>query len=56
MNSFREEIIDPLKKFFNDQLNTGKRLNDEMRKVERDYKEAVERLERVFYIYITSLV
>lgn len=47
MNSFREDVIDPVKKFYNDQMEKGKKLNDEMRKAEREFKEANEKHDRV---------
>ena len=47
VNSLKEEIIEPLKKFYNDQMNIGKKLNDDMRKVERDFKEGIDRVDKV---------
>lgn len=45
--SLKDEIIEPLKIFGNDQSIKGKKLNNEMRKVEKDFKENVERMDKV---------
>lgn len=46
INNLREEIIEPLKLFLSEQNSTGKALNTEMRKVEKDFKDSVDKLER----------
>lgn len=47
VTSIIEEVIEPLKILMNDQNNEGKRLNTEMRKIEKEYKESVDRLDKV---------
>lgn len=51
VNSLREEIIDPLKQFMNEQNNLGKKLNNDMKKIEKDYKDSVDKLEKVLKKY-----
>ena len=47
LNCLKEDLIDPLKIFMNDQNNTGKKLNNDIRKIEKDYKDAVDRMDKV---------
>lgn len=46
VNSLREEVIDPLKQIMTEQNNSGKILNNEAKKVERDYRDNFEKMER----------
>jgi hypothetical protein len=46
-NSLRDEIIEPLKVFMQEQNNKGKKLNTEMKKVEKEFKEDVDRMDKV---------
>lgn len=46
VNSLREEVIDPLKTIMNEQNFTGKKLNLEMRKTEKDFRDCVDKLEK----------
>jgi septal ring factor EnvC (AmiA/AmiB activator) len=46
VNSLREEVIDPLKQFMNEQNNLGKILNTEMKKVEKEFKDVADKLDR----------
>ena len=50
VTSLFEEVIDPLKILLNDHNNEGKRLNTEMRKIEKEFKDSVDRLEKVFIV------
>jgi uncharacterized coiled-coil protein SlyX len=54
VNSLQEEVIDPLKILLNDQNSEGKRLNNEMRKIEKEFKDSVDKLEKVIYINIVK--
>jgi hypothetical protein len=47
LNSLNEEVIDPLKGILNFHNSEGKRLNTEMLKVDRAYKDSVDSLEKV---------
>ena len=46
VNSLRDEIIEPLKIFLSDQSNAGKNLNTEFRRVEKEFSESVDKLEK----------
>lgn len=46
VNSLREEVIEPLREFMNDQNNQGKVYHAEMKKIEKDYKDSVDKLEK----------
>ena len=50
VNSLQEEVIDPLKILLNDQNSEGKKLNNEMRKIDKEFKESVDKLEKVVII------
>ena len=54
VNSLDEEVIDPLKVLLNDQNSDGKRLNNEMRKIEKEFKDSVDKLEKVIFINIVK--
>jgi hypothetical protein len=45
-NNIKEEIIEPLKTLLNDQNNAGKKYNTEARKVDKDFRDCVERLDK----------
>ncbi len=47
VSSIIEEVIEPLKTIMNEHSNEGKRLNTEMRKIEKEYKDNVDKLEKV---------
>jgi hypothetical protein len=47
-NNIFEEVIDPLKILLNDHNNEGKKLNTEMRRIEKEFKESIDRLEKVY--------
>lgn len=51
LNSIKEDLIDPLKIFMNDQNNLGKKLNTDIKKIEKDFKDLVEKMEKVFLIF-----
>ena len=51
VNKFRDKIIEPLKKFLFDQQSSGKKLNAEMIKIDKDFREAFDRLEKVCYYF-----
>jgi len=53
LNCLKEDLIDPLKALMNDQNNTGKKMNTDIRKVEKDFRDAVEKMDKVFLIRIT---
>ena len=44
--SLREEVIDPLKLIMGEQNNSAKNLNAEAKKVEREYKDCADRMEK----------
>ncbi len=44
--SVKEEVIDPLKILLTEQNNSSKSLNTEMRKVEKEYKDIVDKLQK----------
>jgi hypothetical protein len=46
LNSLKEEIIEPLKTILNHQTTKGKIFNNEYRKVEKDFKDIVDKLEK----------
>ena len=48
VSSVYEEVIDPLKILLNDHNNEGKRLNTEMRRMEKEFKDMVDKLEKVY--------
>jgi len=45
--NLQEDLIDPLKLFYDEQNNICKRLNTEYRKLEKDFKESADKLEKV---------
>jgi gamma-glutamylcysteine synthetase len=47
VNKLREKIIEPLKKFLFEQQSQGKRLNTEMMKIDKEFREAYDKLEKV---------
>lgn len=47
VSSIYEEVIEPLKVLFNEQSNDGKRLNTEMRRIEKEFKDSIDRLDKV---------
>lgn len=51
LNSIKEDLIDPLKIFMNDQNNLGKKLNTDIKKIEKDFKDLVDKMEKVFLIF-----
>ncbi len=53
LNCLKEDLIDPLKFFMNDQNNIGKKLNTEIRKIEKDFKDSIEKMDRVRQIIIS---
>lgn len=54
LNCLKEDLIDPLRGFLNEQNNTGKKLNNDIRKIEKDFKEAVDKMEKVIKCFIYS--
>ena len=48
--NLHEDLIEPLKLFMEEQLNLSKKLNVDIKKLEKDFKEAAERLDRVIRI------
>lgn len=49
LNCLKEDLIDPLKTFMNEQNNAGKKLNNDIRKVEKDFKDAVDKMDKVIF-------
>jgi predicted transcriptional regulator len=49
VNKLKEKIIEPLKKFLFEQQSQGKKLNFEMTKIDKDFREAYDKLEKVFF-------
>jgi len=47
LNSLKEDLIDPLRAFMNEQNNIGKKLNNDIRKIEKDFKDAVDKMDKV---------
>lgn len=45
--SLKGEIIEPMKNFMNNQTSIGTRLQDEMKQNEKNYKNALEKTEKV---------
>ena len=54
LNCLKEDLIDPLKLFMNEQNNTGKKLNNDIKKVDKDFKDAVEKMDKVFFELFAS--
>jgi hypothetical protein len=50
VNKLKEKIIEPLKKFLFDQQAQGKKLNFEMTKIDKDFREAYDKLEKVLFL------
>lgn len=53
-SSLQDDIINPLENFLSEQNNQGKSLNNEARKVEKDFKSCIERLEKSRIKFHTS--
>jgi hypothetical protein len=50
-NYLKVDILEPGKKYLDEQNNTGKNLYNEIKKTEKEYKDAMVNLEKViFYI------
>ncbi len=49
LNSLKEDLIDPLKILMNEQNLEGKKLNVEIKKQEKEFKDAVDKMEKVKY-------
>lgn len=47
INCLKEDLIDPLRAFMNEQNNLGKKLNNDIRKIEKDFKDAVDKMDKV---------
>ncbi len=45
--NLQEDIIEPLSKFLDDQYQYSKKLNSDMKRLDKEYKEAVDKLDRV---------
>jgi len=47
LNCLKEDLIDPLKSFMNEQNNLGKKLNTDIKKIEKDFRDSVEKMDKV---------
>ena len=47
VNKLKEKIIEPLKKFLFDQQTQAKKYNSDMTKIDKDFREAYDKLEKV---------
>ena len=56
LNNLKEDLIDPLKIFMNEQNSEGKKLNQEIRKQEKEFKDAVDKMEKVFNLFNKILI
>jgi len=45
--NLQEDLIEPLKLFMDDQNNYSKKLNTDIKKLEKDFRDAADRLEKV---------
>lgn len=52
--NLKEEIIDHLKVFIDDQIIEGRNLNNEQKKLDKDFREAIDRLEKTRNKFFTS--
>jgi hypothetical protein len=52
LSSLNEEVIEPLKGTLNVHNGEGKRLNNEMHKVDRAYRDSVDNLEKVIWLFM----
>lgn len=52
VNKLKSKIIEPLKNFLFEQQSLGKKLNSEKIKIDKDFEEAIDRLEKVFIQFI----
>jgi hypothetical protein len=46
ISSLKEEVIEPLKILMNEQNNTSKNLNSEMRKIDKEFRDIYDKLEK----------
>ncbi len=52
--NIKNEVLDPSKKFLDDQNNQGKKLQNDMKKIEKEFKDAVLNLEKAKIKFHTS--
>ncbi len=50
LNCLKEDLIDPLRIYMNEQNSEGKKFNQEIRKNEKEFKDSVDKMEKVFLI------